>query len=387
MKNKLLLLYLLSSIIFINNKLNAQHFSSTLDNSDNELIVKIKAVGGDITTGFSGIEFFLRAPTSSPSFSFGTIQPNLTDFPDIADLQYSGENQQGNETGYNNHWFSWNLGAANATTKTYSSGVEYEVFRVPVLGNGNVDFQIVGNDWYSPTYVALNAPDGTDWTDLTDLFYGSNLGNNPGDNGGTTFWKQVDNVSLPINIISLNVTKYNSTSSYLFWTSENEVDFDRFEIQRSIDGRNWVYAGTVKSYSLFRSSDYSFIDRDVYDGVGNQTFYYRLKLIDIDGGYRFSKIRDVTFEAKDAVVNLEIYPNPSSEKVFFTLSGIDSDSDVNIDILDINGKIAYRKNMENLSKSNLLLDNTIIRLQSGMYNVIISDKKGHRVYKKLILAR
>ena len=201
----------------------------------------------------------------------------------------------------------------------------------------------------------------------------------------------VDNITIGsplfISIVDFKASKYNSSSSYLSWTGENEVNFDRFEIQRSINGRNWVYAGTVNSYSLFRSSDYSFIDKDVYDGVGDQTFYYRLKLIDKDGGYRFSKIRDVSFEAKDAVVDLEIYPNPSSEKVFFTLSGIDSDSDVNIDIFDINGKIAYRKNMKNLSKSNLLLDNTITRLQSGMYNVIISDKKGHRLYKKLILAR
>ncbi len=233
-------------------------------------------------------------------------------------------------------------------------------------GSGSGTFEICEVGFDETTDLNINI-DGTDYT--------------PTINGSAT------GVPLFINLEKFSTRKYNSTSSYLFWTSENEVDFDRFEIQRSIDGRNWVYAGTVKSYSLFRSSDYSFIDRDVYDGVGDQTFYYRLKLIDIDGGYRFSKIRDVTFESKDAVVDLEIYPNPSSEKVFFTLSGIDSDSDVNIDIFDINGKIAYKKNMENLSKSNLLLDNTITRLQSGMYNVIISDKKGHRVYKKLILAR
>ena len=191
--------------------------------------------------------------------------------------------------------------------------------------------------------------------------------------------------TLPLNLLSFSARKYNSSSSYLSWTTSDELNFDKFEIERSIDSRNWESVGTVKSFSFQRNNDYSYLDKGVYNGDGEQTFYYRLKLIDKDGSFRYSDVKFVTFDSEK--VEMTLYPNPANDKVYFTLSGFEKYSELHVDIFDISGKSVLNKKIEYKNANTLLLDNTHINLKDGMYNVIISDKKGHQVYKKLILAK
>lgn len=82
----------------------------------------------------------------------------------------------------------------------------------------------------------------------------------------------------------------------LEWSTGVEDNFQMFVIERSADGRTFFSVGQVNATGSY--SQYEFTDASPL--LDNQrTFYYRLKMVDRDGTYRYSEVREVslTFSA------------------------------------------------------------------------------------------
>jgi hypothetical protein len=85
--------------------------------------------------------------------------------------------------------------------------------------------------------------------------------------------------------------------SQLEWNTGVESNLRAFVVERSPDGTNFLPVGQVSargSYSQYEFTDASPLDMDL-----NRVFYYRLKMVDRDGTYRYSEVREVslTFSA------------------------------------------------------------------------------------------
>lgn len=101
----------------------------------------------------------------------------------------------------------------------------------------------------------------------------------------------------------------------LDWTTQSESNNDRFEILRSFDGTLFTKIGEVKGSGT--SADlhqYSFLDEHM---VSNRV-YYRLKQIDLDGAYTYSKI--IAFISQKESGKFLAFPNPSSGIVYLNKS-------------------------------------------------------------------
>ena len=237
--------------------------------------------------------------------------------------------------------------------------------------------------WYFQFVGSLD-----DVTNYTNPFYASPGKSTANNNGNPQYAETTETVAIPLTLSNFTAKRYNRTSSYLSWDSEDEVNFDRFEIERSTGFNDWEYAGTVKGSGTDRGTkSYSFIDKDVYNNLGYQAFYYRLKIIDLDGRYVYSDARVVEFDSENKTPNLQVFPNPASDKVYFTLMGIDRDSELSIDIYDNTGRLVMNKSLTYQGYKNVLINNAKERLRAGIYNVIISDKNKNRFFKKLVLTR
>jgi hypothetical protein len=117
---------------------------------------------------------------------------------------------------------------------------------------------------------------------------------------------------MPLDLISFD-QRSGKSQSELIWSTINEENFSHFEIQRSIDGQNWTTIGRVDGKGHNNINNYNFwIDRPLYNSI-----YIRLKQIDYDLSYEFSKI--LTIEPKDQNSKIRIYPNPASDQFFFNL--------------------------------------------------------------------
>ncbi len=112
-------------------------------------------------------------------------------------------------------------------------------------------------------------------------------------------WVQ-DNV-LPVQMLSFDAEPGRSSVD-LVWETANERNLDHFEVQRSVDGGDFVNIGTALAKGAGR---YQMTD---YDVPYNTPVFYRLKMQDIDGQFDYSKVETVTLLSD--IVDLQIVPNP-----------------------------------------------------------------------------
>jgi Bacterial Ig domain/Secretion system C-terminal sorting domain len=110
---------------------------------------------------------------------------------------------------------------------------------------------------------------------------------------------------LPINIISFNA-KVTNANTNITWVSSYQVNVNRFEIERSGDNQNlFTTVGTV-AVNNGLSGSYSFTDVNAKNFITKG--YYRLKIIDNDGRFSYSKIvlvnfgKDFTIEIKPTLI-------------------------------------------------------------------------------------
>jgi hypothetical protein len=103
---------------------------------------------------------------------------------------------------------------------------------------------------------------------------------------------------------------------FLNWRTETEMDNYGFEVERKVPlnppqgGRRggWDAIGFVNGYGNSNSSkEYSFIDKSP---KGGKQISYRLKQIDNDGDFEYSKIVTVEIDAPNGFKLSQNYPNP-----------------------------------------------------------------------------
>lgn len=141
----------------------------------------------------------------------------------------------------------------------------------------------------------------------------------------------------PVKLISFSGRMLNETV-LLNWSTAEEKDNKEFIIERSSDAHNWFAIGTVPGNGTVQTVMlYDYTDYSPLTG----TSYYRLRQVDIDGKFEYSKV--VVVE-KTTTHHIQLMPNPFDEEV--TISS-DRDGKVNVQIYDVLGKVVYATNIEN----------------------------------------
>jgi alpha-amylase len=138
---------------------------------------------------------------------------------------------------------------------------------------------------------------------------------------------------LPVDLLSFEA-KAKNTSVLLNWKTANKINLDRFEIERSIDGEVFEKIGSVKTTN---SNGYQFLDKTA---PLNTTLLYRLRMIDFDEKFDYSKVKSIRLES--AIDNMAIIPNPVDDlfRLRFTAS---QQLTTSIEVSNVLGKIIHRK--------------------------------------------
>ena len=102
-------------------------------------------------------------------------------------------------------------------------------------------------------------------------------------------------VILPVTLLQFRANKQND-DVLLEWTTEQEINFQWFEIERSLDGVNFTKAGVVYGRGGITRNAYSYTDINAIDN--GYVIYYRLKMVDKDGLYKYSSVDLVKFDKK-----------------------------------------------------------------------------------------
>jgi hypothetical protein len=174
-------------------------------------------------------------------------------------------------------------------------------------------------------------------------------------------------VPLPVTLISFTAKAETCSRVTVNWKISDAVNFSRFELEKSAEGTSFQTIGVI----LFdpATSEYSY--QDNIQVAGN--YFYRLKMIDIDGQYKYSPLVTVRSNCADKIIVLS--PNPTRSTV--TITGLQEGELVQL--YDMNGKLLISKRAMNYQEE---LD--LSRYPAGTYNLIIRNEKERRMTTKVI---
>lgn len=177
---------------------------------------------------------------------------------------------------------------------------------------------------------------------------------------------------LPVKLVSFSAQKENETA-LLQWSTSAEMNSDIFEIENSPNAQDWQKIGEVKSAGeRTKLSRYQFVDIKPMAGIN----YYRLKMIDLDGTFAYSRIESIKMSPATQTI---LYPNPVSEKLFIRTSS--TTSAIKIKLTNLNGVDLLVAN-----KSDLDHGINLSALPGGIYlvKITMSDNQieTHKVFVK-----
>ena len=137
-------------------------------------------------------------------------------------------------------------------------------------------------------------------------------------------------VVLPVAITSFNANRNGGMVS-VKWTSELETNFSAYQVEMN-DGSGFRSVGTVMAINNGLANSYSF--EKSFSSKGSVQF--RLKLLDKDGRFAYSKTALV--KGDNQSFDFNIYPNPStSSNTNILISGLSNTG--RIQIIDMSGKV------------------------------------------------
>ena len=370
--NKLLLLLL---IVLINGQvLHAQTLQATMTSQGTNLIVKIRPTGNNVTTGFANMEFYVRYP-STTTVTWGTPVVNALDFANIV-IQKNDPYTSVTELGYTIVRFFLPPGTFTAS-KTYTNAVEYEVFRVSATGLGSANIEMMHRDAENPYVLTLvDETASTEWANSVK-FYGT------GASGAGANQSLPLMISLPLEL--LNFTgKQDSKGIQLTWQTTNEQHISHFIIEKSSETADkFVEIGNVKATgNAGRPPQYY----SLFDAQPSGLNYYRLKIVDNDETFKYSKIISFKGQSKESNDIIAFYPNPVTNVLNVVLTNKNYRT-ATISLMDITGKILVKqiKNGEITSNNAPFTLNTE-NFSSGIYMVSVTVD-GHTSLHKIVLSK
>lgn len=107
--------------------------------------------------------------------------------------------------------------------------------------------------------------------------------------GTNTVYRVIPDPTLPVKFVLFTVSANESNGALLKWAAVQDHDLDKFEIQRSSDGRNFQVIGSVsrKEAGEGETVTYSFQDPSIQP---LQTYYYRIRAVSLDASFLYSSI-------------------------------------------------------------------------------------------------
>jgi hypothetical protein len=178
------------------------------------------------------------------------------------------------------------------------------------------------------------------------------------------------NIILPVKLLNFSGTLKNDVTT-LNWETAAEVNFSHYEIERrNANSGSYATVGTKALANSNGRAAYNF--QDNLSGVSGDVFFYRLRMVDLDGSAEYSKEILVRRGGK-ALSGIAINPNPvmngGAASVRFEAQ---RSALVTLRVIDGTGKTVLQQQNKVAEGTNSLSVNNIERLQPGIYVVQLS---------------
>jgi hypothetical protein len=172
--------------------------------------------------------------------------------------------------------------------------------------------------------------------------------------------------------------RINSGKANLNWTTSIENETLVYDVEKSIDGSNFMTIGTVNGHNdpNLMQNDYSFNDPENLTGLA----YYRISMRTIDGKVSYSRLLQLS--SSPEVFAFASVINPFVSALLFDISST-KDGLVKAELLDQFGK-PVKKGIFDIRAgvTALSFDNTGL-LPAGIY-ILRAEMAGTTIYKRVV---
>lgn len=184
--------------------------------------------------------------------------------------------------------------------------------------------------------------------------------------------------ALPVTLVSFEAIM-GKNEVQLQWATALEFNNNYFEIHKSLDGSLFQTIGKI--YGKGNSNqlvNYSFTDTEAstYEGI----IYYRLKQVDYDGQFTFSRVVSINATSQHQPQELSLYANRQR----IVISGVSpaQQSQLQLSVYNLQGRAIATYDLAS-SNTTSEIDT---KLPDGCYIVTIYDEsKGTRLHKRIII--
>lgn len=178
--------------------------------------------------------------------------------------------------------------------------------------------------------------------------------------------------SLPLTLLQFEAKSSQNSGVILTWKTANEINTARFDVQRSEDGNNFTAIGSVLAKA---GSAESYSYNDQMNPFLNGTVYYRLKMIDKNGSFSFSRVVSVQLRSNFTVT---IFPNPIKGE--FTVDLKSRCAKAEFSLLDASGQQVYHAVYYNTTSQKITPP-----AGKGVYALRVVTEKGVVAQKIVVL--
>jgi hypothetical protein len=229
--------------------------------------------------------------------------------------------------------------------------------------NGQINQVSPGNPGGAGSVEIVTPTRGTFGNDYT-LTYTFN-------SGFSGFGAGVAGLALPVGLLDFTGRLQNN-SVVLNWKTSFELNSQGFDIEKSYDGQTFEKIGYVAAAGLSNVTlNYQFKD----EMIAQENNYYRLKQIDLDGRFDYSRVVLIK-DPLDQKFVFRVMNNPFNTSIDIQFGKIPPGK-VQARLMDMNGSVMMRWDLNNVSLNRVRLQLGNKQLASAVYvlNVVVGNKE------------
>jgi len=364
--------------------------------------------GGEIKINdldLAGKAIFIRAisvQSGGGTFSIAVLEPQQDVCADA--IKISEVSLIENYVGYTNQYAT--VDGSEPTCGVFTEKDIWFLIRVPSNGNLVIDTKVdsaygikpvltayTGScenlvqyacDFFGSTTNAFGAKIEINDPELSNQYIYLRMYGYDNSDGGRFEMATIQPTALPVDLVAFTPEVINNEEVSLDWQTASELNNDHFIVEHSTDGKDYTPVAHIKGKgTTSERQTYQFRHDEPFFGEN----YYRLKQVDFDGQFEYSKIVIAVIKMEETKIN--VYPNPAvvTGGISIRWNGDFGVEKVQLSITNAFGRQVVQQTLHVEYERQVYVDFSRLKLDAGHYYLTISDKNSLITHQKLNLIK
>jgi hypothetical protein len=188
-------------------------------------------------------------------------------------------------------------------------------------------------------------------------------------------------IVLPVTILNFTASYVSSNNAKVSWSTTDEINADYFEVERSTDAIQFFGVEQVNADNSLNPV-HSYSVNDQLFNINSDIIYYRLRIVDKDGKFSYSKVVAVKLEQPENV--LSVFPNPLNDFTTLSIYAAKPASGM-VRLIDNAGKQLMFKSFNVYNGNNSVLVDQLGSLPKGIY--VLQVMLNNKLYNQKIVKK